>query len=414
MAKIKYSALNFGIWRLWDFDSYASEITENQVEYTFGATAEAAFGTYDPRDEPYRAVFLFEDAVFTSPTLEAATSGRITGFTLYDEADNILVTGTELDGDLADFLSLMSAGDGRAAMQALYTRGIAISGSATNGRDPGDWQGEVIQTGVFRDRVNAKDGDDIIFDYGGRDRYNGGDGFDTVSYQHYLDNPDLAERGINARLTSGTIMGPDGQLDEAYGIESVLGTMAEDRFSVAGNQTYYFVGYGGRDRFSGGWGKNDWVSYSEEAAAGGSSGINVKLDRNTIADSFGDRDYIRFVENIVGTDFDDRFRDDDSGIFHANFIGNAGNDRFSFQGGNDRAEGGTGADTFVYLGTDFDHDVIADFETGIDRIQIKSAAAFSELTITDSGADKVITWGDNSVTLEGLAGTEIAEADFIF
>ena len=92
----------------------------------------------------------------------------------------------------------------------------------------------------------------------------------------------------------------------------------------------HFVGYGGRDQFSGGWGKNDWCTIPRKRRRW-QLRDHVKLDRNTIADSFSDRD-VRFVENIVGTDFDDRFRDDDSGIFHANFIGNAG-DRFSFRAG---------------------------------------------------------------------------------
>ena len=166
---------------LWTTD--ASEITENQVEYTFGATAEAAFapmiqGRALSRGVPVRRCGLY---VADHGSGHQRQDHR---FTLYDEADNITVTGTELDGDLADFLALMSAGDGRAAMQALYT-GIHLS--ATNGR-PGGWQGEVIQTGVFATGSTPRTATTSFSTTAG-DRYNGGDGFDTVSYQHYLDNP---------------------------------------------------------------------------------------------------------------------------------------------------------------------------------------------------------------------------------
>ena len=85
--------------------------------------------------------------------------------------------------------------------------------------------------------------------------------------------------------------------------------------------------------------------------------------------------------------------------------------------GNDRLTGGAGADVFVFNPTDgVVGDTIADFEDGTDIVRIHDGSvSFGDLTITDSGGDASVTWGDgNTLTFEGLNHTLLTADDFLF
>ncbi|MEL7151725.1 MAG: Ig-like domain-containing protein [Pseudomonadota bacterium] len=102
--------------------------------------------------------------------------------------------------------------------------------------------------------------------------------------------------------------------------------------------------------------------------------------------------------------------------------GGTGADRIIGGVGNDTLTGGNGvaadfaSDVFVFDVNEGD-DVITDFENGRDLIDVSAlgVADTSGFTISDVGADKVIDFNNGTtVTLSGLDGVLIDDADFIF
>lgn len=97
-------------------------------------------------------------------------------------------------------------------------------------------------------------------------------------------------------------------------------------------------------------------------------------------------------------------------------IGGKGNDTLVGGGGDDVLTGGAGADHFVF-GAGSGHDRITDFVKK-DVIEFDSSSgvhSFSDLTLTASGKDTLITWGTgDSILVEGLKPKQISAADFQF
>jgi Ca2+-binding RTX toxin-like protein len=104
------------------------------------------------------------------------------------------------------------------------------------------------------------------------------------------------------------------------------------------------------------------------------------------------------------------------------FYGEAGNDTLTGGKANDYLEGGTGADSFVFL-SDFGQDTIADFSTSqsgetIDLSGVSQITSFSDLTtnhLTQSGSDALISDGaGNTITLTGINMADLTADDFLF
>nr|WP_155197627.1 M10 family metallopeptidase C-terminal domain-containing protein [Roseibium hamelinense] len=95
-------------------------------------------------------------------------------------------------------------------------------------------------------------------------------------------------------------------------------------------------------------------------------------------------------------------------------IGGSGNDRLVGGSGNDTYTGGSGSDMFCIYNRG-DAETITDFQSGFDTIAIRSEfAAFDNLTILASGADSVIKFGDNSISLLGVDAGIISQNDLAF
>ena len=85
---------------------------------------------------------------------------------------------------------------------------------------------------------------------------------------------------------------------------------------------------------------------------------------------------------------------------------------------NDTLTGGAGADTFVF-GRDHGDDVITDFISGEDRIDLSAFAvrSLSDLTITtdESGLTIDLTaQGGGTIRLDGVVLDDLEDSDFIF
>jgi Ca2+-binding RTX toxin-like protein len=99
--------------------------------------------------------------------------------------------------------------------------------------------------------------------------------------------------------------------------------------------------------------------------------------------------------------------------------GLGGNDILDGGAGNDRLYGGAGADRFVFATRDH-HDRIADFQVGVDKIDLSDLSAvtsFSDLThhhIRTSGHNLVIFAGRDTLLLLHTATSDLHSSDFLF
>ena len=129
--------------------------------------------------------------------------------------------------------------------------------------------------------------------------------------------------------------------------------------------------------------------------AGSDAGVTVNLATGTGQGGHAEGDTLMRIEDLIGSAYDDILTGD---------------------GGNNRLVGGAGADVFVFnTGDGVVGDAIADFEDGMDSIRIHGSVSFGGLTITDSGGDAAVTWGqNNTLTFEGLDRTLLTADDFLF
>ncbi len=366
----------------------------------------------------------------------------------------------------------------------------AVNGSDRDdvivGHDQHNW----LWGGLGNDQIyGGGDGDNLI-GYAGNDLLDGQDGeWDTAWY----DVGDV-NNGVVVNLADGaTYEDGFGGQDTLVSIENVRGTHFDDsivgnEFSnnlegLSGNDTLsgggsddwlyghdgddeLFGGDGndwlhgefGTDLLDGGAGAHDWANYAPWR--GTTSGVTVDLSAvvasaggysNVVVvngDGFGGIDYLRNIENVNGTDYndvltgdalnneffgyagadtldggagDDYLQGDDG---NDTLVGGIGNDTLAGGENNDTLTGGSGLDQFRFRSftnegnlTSFGEDVITDFNVSEDILDLYSTAQFFNITdlqnaASQSGNDVVISIstntginGDaetNSITLQGL------------
>lgn len=132
-----------------------------------------------------------------------------------------------------------------------------------------------------------------------------------------------------------------------------------------------------------------------------------------------------FVENLflLGSKDINGFGGDDSNQIHGNagdnvLRGRAGNDKLFGEEGKDRLFGGADGDFFQFA-TGWDHDRIADFEQGLDLIDVSQWKGMDDFTEVFTHAEDgkhgvVITLGGDSLTIEGVSRAELVAGDFMF
>lgn len=414
MARITYSANNLGFWN--PAGEYLDWYDVTRLDASFLVLefnpAKAGFA-YDAAQQPYKVVFGFRDAEITVPAdgpkmdQDVFTDGTVANVRMFNESGDLIWRATGLDAELSFFMTKWDDGNTWDAFQSVMATPFTIVGANGNGRSAGGWSGEDIATGYQRDVVNARGGDDFIQDFGGRDVYRGGAGWDTVSYEQWFWNAGFVERGLYVNLAQGIIRGPDKDVDHVFSIESVRGTFRKDIF-VGDNGQNGFQGLDGRDFINGRAG-SDWAMYDRDVNYGGFQGIRANLRADFIIDGFNDRDVIRSIENVIGTDFDDVFIDNTG---NNEFRGRHGNDIFYFKQGRDIARGGDGDDTFIYQTNRFGNDVIEDFVIGEDTVRIMGAAGFGALTLSQNGDDTIVSWNGNTIRMWNVDHTMLDAGDF--
>ncbi|BAI73768.1 calcium binding hemolysin protein (plasmid) [Azospirillum sp. B510] len=285
----------------------------------------------------------------------------------------------------------------------------------------GDAEGDVLSgvenlTGsAFADRLTGDSGSNVLEGGAGDDTLAGGQGADTLIGGDGADSADYAASagGVIVDLAAGTGVGGDAEGDLLTGIENVTGSAHDDGLT----------GDGGANRLEGGAG-DDWLSGGTGADsliggdgidsadyAGSSAGIDVDLSTGRGAGGDAEGDVLSGVENLGGSDHDDRL----TGDAYANRLdGRGGNDTLVGLGGADTLVGGDGIDTAEYLastaavtvnlasGTGSGGDAQGDRLSGIENL---TGSAFGDRLIGDAGANILDGAGGND-TLVGGAGAD--------
>ncbi len=298
------------------------------------------------------------------------------------------------------------------------------------------------------DAIFGLAGDDAVWGLAGNDTLDGGDGSDRAIYQF-----DIA--GVTVDLSTGIATDGWGNIDTLISIENLDGSAHSDVLSGdASNNT--IVGWYGDDILNGGGG-NDilYGGEGDDVLIGGAGSdtlsgnigndgyiFNIGDGHNTVAESGGNADYLRFGSGItlsdliftdngnnlvitfVGNSTDrvtlagqnslENFQvekiifDDGSELLLTDAIingttgddilngglgddilnGGEGNDTLNGGAGNDILNGGAGDDTYIFAaGGGFD--TIIDTE-GANILQLDGGLTFADLTMTQVGNDLVI------------------------
>ncbi|SOC06419.1 Ca2+-binding RTX toxin-like protein [Rhodobacter maris] len=297
------------------------------------------------------------------------------------------------------------------------TPGLHLTGTDGDDSLDGGAGSDVIDGGNGDDRLFGEGGDDWLAGRGGNDSLDGGDGNDSLASAA---GDDVIHGGAgNDNIGAGT------------GHDTV--------FSEAGHDT--IGGGAGRDSLSGG-ADNDAISggpgndrlFGDDGADSLAGGIgNDRVDGGAGEDDLGGGPG---CDTLLGGSGDDRLGggEGDDALF-----GESGDDFLAGGGRNDRLSGGEGADTlnggtgedwlaggagadlFVFnLLTAGEHDVIADFETGLDRIRLAdippaaSGGRFGTLTFEAAAQGTLLIWHGHEILLEGVVQADLSAKDFLF
>ena len=263
-----------------------------------------------------------------------------------------------------------------------------------------------------------------------RDSFNnGGGGFgDVIDYSGSFE-------GVEARLGgSQTFDGGFATGDSFQGIENLIGSSFNDilvgnvRANVLtgndgadflngdrGNDT--LLGGDGDDTIVGGFGQDtidggDGIDQVRYANANSRAVVDLSTGTGTAGHSFGDT--LTNVENLFGSAFNDVFTGD-AGDNELNGWG--GVDRLDGGAGDDVLIGGAGNDRFIFS-DNWDNDTITDFEDGGDLIDLRNITGVTSLAdlmiANNANGDAVITFGDDTITLEGIDASLLDTGDFLF
>ncbi len=316
----------------------------------------------------------------------------------------------QLNGsEYADILTAISANGGvvrgLGGDDTLYATGFGAQLSGDDGNDV----------------LNGGAGDDVLVGGAGSDQLIGGGGVDLASYV-------TSTSGVTASLGSGGVSG-DASGDSYAGVENLAGTNFADDLTGDASSNYLLGLFGddtlrggdGDDLLEGGVGADallggagfDYAVYSAADTA-----VTVVLSGGTqLGDAKGDT--FSSIEGVLGSAFGDVIIGDaasnvlqglggndrlNGGGGSDLLVGGAGDDILFGGAGNDSLTGGTGSDRFTYsLVTDSQStpeiapDIIEDFETGTDKIDI-SALRPTNVSIGRDGAYTLVS----AQTSEGI------------
>ena len=235
----------------------------------------------------------------------------------------------------------------------------AIYGGSGDDALNGDAGDDALYGGAGDDALNGGAGDDTLIGGPGADAFTGGAGEDTVSYEYATDEKVTVNLTWTASQSAADASNPshsDGDYFPNGDVENVIGSSRGD--AITGNNLDNKLwGGAGADTLDGGQGGDNII----DGGPGGDTivGSLVGLDTVTYANSdagvrvtvnaqtgneggHAEGDRLSNIENLVGSDHDDRLFGD--GLLNG-LSGGAGDDKIVAGGDIDWVEGGAGADT---------------------------------------------------------------------
>lgn len=303
--------------------------------------------------------------------------GTISAVTLVDHAGGaVMQTVTGLKWSGANFYDTVRAGS------SWYTAEVILSGNDTVKGSTGH---DELWGHSGNDTLIGGDGVDNLAGGRGADTYDGGNGLDQMSFDDaYWDASGAS--GVTVDMVKGTATDPWGSHDTFKNIERIKGTQFSDKmYGSSGDDE--FRPLGGKDYVDGRGGK-DTIRYDRDAQHDGKSGVTVDLKAGTATDGFGDKDTLKNIENVKGSNRGDKITGSDG----ANTLdGSAGNDKLYGGLGKDLLIGGDGKDTFV-------------FSTKLSSTNID--------TIDDFKIKADVIWLDNDVFTKAGAVGDLASGAF--
>ncbi len=258
--------------------------------------------------------------------------------------------------------------------------GDELFGNLGNDHLDGGAGGDFMAGGLGDDQYNV----DSVLDQVSENASAGTDLIYTSLNSYSLANIANVERlGFDSFRGSGDFIGVGNDLDNAL-------------FGGNGNDT--LIGGVGADVLNGGSG-SDTASYETATSKVSAS---LRVGSGSVGDALGDT-YIS-IENLTGSRFDDTL----AGDANANILDGGE--------GDDTLTGGAGSDTFHFDGPALGHDVIADFTSGQDIIQINGLFADANAALaaaTQAGSDVIISVdASNSIRLSNFNLANLHASDF--
>ncbi len=211
------------------------------------------------------------------------------------------------------------------------------------------------------DIIYGFDGDDEFLPGDGNDHIYGGEGSDTANYFN-------STNGITINLSNQNLNDDGlGGKDILDSIENIIGSEYDDQITGdSSNNT--LIGNGGDDVLNGENGLDTFEGGSGNDTLNGGLGTDTATYTNSTSgitinnlakwyglvenDGLGGTDKLYDVENIIGSDYDDYIRKDNSDSSNSILKGGKGDDSFYDSAGSDYLDGGDDND-YLFMGRDW-------------------------------------------------------------
>ena len=263
-------------------------------------------------------------------------AGTMSRVRVLDGSGNVVISfsglgSNPLAGDFSQFFTSVfgsyRADDNGIRPELMIAWSHLMAGHDTITGTNGDDNQGLVGFDAGNDVYNMLDGNDWMFAGLGNDTYNGGAGFDVLSFDetNYIQGA-VATRGATINVQTGVVLDPWGGTDRVSLIEEFRGSRLGDSFIGSNTERDRFMGLRGRDIIDGGANsfdaggamtedRRDEARYDRDLRDGGRLGIVVDLEtsfvggsvRGTIRDGFGHMDTVIDIERVVGTRFNDTF-----------------------------------------------------------------------------------------------------------
>lgn len=357
----------------------------------------------------------------------------------FDDEGISFIAGEGFTFDVRDLVSGTARGDEFHVVQ-LGTAGVdryKHAASAHNFYINAGADADRIVSGYGDDFLVGGGGNDVLDGNAGKDSFIGGAGDDLIRGGKGADTAivDVAAAGsdvVNLNAGMDTVLVSTSAAAKAVRLTFTSAEVGNDDASDSATMANQDGGLAVRMQAEDGAdGLIGPISrYDDEGITFFSSG-GVKFDVRDLVSGTQRGDTFDIV--VLGASGDDRFdgtpqniaiyanggQGDDrmTGGSAADFlVGGVGDDVLNGWSGDDQMIGGAGADRFVFVGN-AGNDTILDFESGTDRIDLRSYdIRFRDVTIEQIAGDTRVSGNDNgdtfSITLTGVE--DVTRSDFVF